>query len=125
MVLLSNLTKIEIITRPNRFYEFQKALAEIGVSGLTVTKALGTGLEKGLIELYRGKKKENNVHERMKIEIVVSTVPVEAVLEVVKNTLRTGEPGDGKVFIYPVAEVIKISTGERGIDALQDHPKEK
>lgn len=123
MILLSNLTKIEIITRPNRFYEFQKALAEIGVSGLTVTKALGTGLEKGLIELYRGKKKENNIHERMKIEIVVSTVPVEDVLEVVKKTLRTGEPGDGKVFIYPLAEVVKISTGERGVDALQDHPK--
>lgn len=123
MILLSNLTKIEIITRPNRFYDFQKALAEIGVSGLTVTKALGTGLEKGLIELYRGKKKENNIHERMKIEIVVSTVPVEDVLEVVKKTLRTGEPGDGKVFIYPLAEVVKISTGERGVDALQDHPK--
>ncbi|MBC2168444.1 P-II family nitrogen regulator [Listeria booriae] len=120
---MSNLTKIEIITRPNRFYEFQKALAEIGVSGLTVTKTLGTGLEKGLIELYRGKKKENNIHERMKIEIVVSTVPVEDVLEVVKKTLRTGEPGDGKVFIYPLAEVVKISTGERGVDALQDHPK--
>ncbi|WP_088810036.1 MULTISPECIES: P-II family nitrogen regulator [Listeria] len=121
---MANLTKIEIITRPNRFAAFQKELAKIGVSGLTVTKALGTGLEKGFIELYRGKKKENNIHERMKIEIVVSTVPVEDVLRVVENTLRTGEPGDGKVFIYPLSEVIKISTGETGTQALQDSPTE-
>ncbi|EAD9709777.1 P-II family nitrogen regulator [Listeria monocytogenes] len=119
---MSGLTKIEIITRPNRFHLFQKELAKIGVSGLTVTKALGTGLEKGFIELYRGKKKESNIHERMKIEIVVSTVPVEDVLRVVKETLRTGEPGDGKVFIYPLQDVVKISTGETGIDALQDKP---
>ncbi|EBD1420595.1 P-II family nitrogen regulator [Listeria monocytogenes] len=119
---MSGLTKIEIITRPNRFHLFQKELAKIGVSGLTVTKALGTGLEKGFIELYRGTKKESNIHERMKIEIVVSTVPVEDVLRVVKETLRTGEPGDGKVFIYQLAEVVKISTGETGIDALQDKP---
>ncbi|WP_088825604.1 MULTISPECIES: P-II family nitrogen regulator [Listeria] len=121
---MANLTKIEIITRPNRFAAFQKELAKIGVSGLTVTKALGTGLEKGFIELYRGKKKENNIHERMKIEIVVSTVPVEDVLRVVENTLRTGEPGDGKVFIYPLSEVIKISTSETGTQALQDSPTE-
>ncbi len=121
---MENLTKIEIITRPNRFEAFQKELAKIGVSGLTVTKALGTGLEKGFIELYRGKKKENNIHERMKIEIVVSTVPVEEVLRVVKHTLRTGEAGDGKVFIYPLSEVIKISTGETGTQALQDSPSE-
>lgn len=120
-----SLTKIEIITRPNRFDVFQQALKEIGVSGLTVTKAVGTGLEKGMIELYRGTIKENNVHERMKIEIVVSTVPVEAVLEVVKNTLRTGEPGDGKVFVYPLSDVIKISTGEHGVAALQDSPHAK
>lgn len=120
-----SLTKIEIITRPNRFDVFQKALKEIGVSGLTVTKALGTGLEKGMIELYRGSRKETNVHERMKIEIVVSTVPVEDVLEVVKNTLRTGEPGDGKIFIYPLSDVVKISTGEHGIAALQDNPSSK
>ncbi|WP_077904778.1 P-II family nitrogen regulator [Listeria grayi] len=122
---MMSLTKIEIITRPNRFDVFQKALKEIGVSGLTVTKAVGTGLEKGMIELYRGTIKENNVHERMKVEIVVSTVPVEAVLEVVKNTLRTGEPGDGKVFVYPLSDVIKISTGEHGVAALQDSPAAK
>ena len=112
------LTKIEIITRSTKFEELREALAKIGVSGITVTNAIGCGFQKGFTELYRGKKKKVDMLERLKIEIVVCEVPVQKVVDTARSVLNTGKPGDGKIFIYELADAVKIRTGERGCAAL-------
>jgi nitrogen regulatory protein P-II 1 len=114
------LTKIEIISRPTKFEELKHALAEIGVSGITVTHALGAGFQEGYTESYRGKKLNINMYERIKVEIVVSKVPVQLVIDTARKVLNTGQPGDGKIFVYEIANAIKIRTGEEGYDALQN-----
>lgn len=114
------LTKIEIITRPTKFEELKQALAQIEVSGFTVTHALGAGFQKGYTETYRGKKFNVNMYERIKVEIVVCKVPVQLVIDTARKVLNTGQPGDGKIFVYELANVIKIRTGEEGYDALQN-----
>lgn len=114
------LTKIEIITRPSKFEELKQELAKIGVSGITVTDALGCGLQKGITELYRGVKKQDNMHARIKVEIVVCEVPVSDVVDKARKVLNTGQPGDGKIFIYELKNAIKIRTGEEGSQALRN-----
>ncbi|MEH6947928.1 P-II family nitrogen regulator [Bacillus sp. JJ634] len=114
------LTKIDIITRPINFEKFKAELAKIGVSGITVSDVKGTSLQKGYIETYRGVNRENSLHDRIKIEIVVCEVPVRDVVDVTRKFLSTGKPGDGKIFIYELANVVKISTGAEGYDALKD-----
>ena len=114
------LTKIEIITRPIKFDELKQELAKIGVGGLTVSNVLGCGLQKGFTELYRGVKREVNMHERIKVETVVCKVPVQSVIDTARRVLKTGQPGDGKIFVYEIANAIKIRTGEEGYDALQN-----
>jgi nitrogen regulatory protein P-II 1 len=114
------LTKIEIITRPGKFDDFKQELAKIGVSGITVSNVLGCGLQKGFTELYRGVKRKVDMHERIKIEIVVCKVPVQSVIDTARRVLYTGQPGDGKIFVYEIANAIKIRTGEEGCDALQN-----
>ena len=115
------LTKIEIITRPSKFEELKQELAKIGVSGITVTDALGCGLQKGIMELYRGVKKQDNMHARIKVEIVVCEVPVSDVVDKARKVLNTGQPGDGKIFIYELKNAIKIRTGEEGSQALRNN----
>ncbi len=115
------LTKIEIITRPSKFEELKQELAKIGVSGITVTDALGCGLQKGITELYRGVKKQDNMHARIKVEIVVCEVPVSDVVDKARKVLNTGQPGDGKIFIYELKNAIKIRTGEEGSQALRNN----
>lgn len=110
--------KVEIITRDGKFYELQTALKEVGITGITVTNTLGTGLQKGELELYRGVKHDTSVFERIKIEIVVYEVPVKTVIDVTKKILSTGEPGDGKIFVYPISQVVDIRTGKEGSEAL-------
>ena len=87
---------------------------------MTVTQVLGCGIQKGDTQYYRGVPMETKLIPKLKIEIVVSEVPVEKVVEVAQKVLRTGKIGDGKIFIYDVSNVIKIRTGESGISALQD-----
>ncbi len=115
------LTKIEIITRPSKFEELKQELAKIGVSGITITDALGCGLQKGITELYRGVKKQDNMHARIKVEIVVCEVPVSDVVDKARKVLNTGQPGDGKIFIYELKNAIKIRTGEEGSQALRNN----
>lgn len=115
------ITKIEIITRTNKFEELKKALNDIGITGMTVSNVLGCGMQKGSKEFYRGVPVEINLLHKIKVEVVVSEVPVDLVVETAKKTLKTGEIGDGKIFIYDVANVVRIRTGEEGWDALQDH----
>lgn len=114
------LTKIEIISRPTKLEELKQALAQIGVSGITITHALGAGFQKGYTETYRGKKFNVNMYERIKVEIVVCKVPVQLVIDTARKVLNTGEPGDGKIFVYEITNAIKIRTGEEGCDALQN-----
>ncbi|ASB87055.1 P-II family nitrogen regulator [Bacillus sonorensis] len=110
--------KVEIVTRPTNFEKLKTELAKIGVTSITFYNVHGCGLQKGHTELYRGVKRESNVYERLKVEIVVSKVPVEKVAETAQKVLKTGEPGDGKIFIYEIQNTINIRTGEEGPDAL-------
>jgi len=115
------LTKIVIITAQERFEALKTALDKIGITGMTVTKVLGYGIQKGNTELYRGAEVAVHLLPKVKVELVVSKVPVREVIDVAKKVLYTGKYGDGKMFIFDVENVIKIRTGEEGYDALQDN----
>jgi nitrogen regulatory protein P-II 1 len=114
------ISKIDIITRPEKFEELKEALGKIGITGMTVTNVLGCGAQKGHKEYYRGVEVEINMLHKIKVEIVVSEVPVDLVVETATKVLRTGKIGDGKIFIYDVANVIRVRNGDEGWDALQD-----
>lgn len=113
------ITKIEIVTRNSKFEDFKEALNKIGITGMTVTQVLGCGTQKGVTEYYRGVPYEINLLPKVKIEIVVSTVPVDLVIETAKKVLNTGEIGDGKIFIYDIDKVVRIRTGEENKEALK------
>ena len=93
---------------------------DIGVTGMTVTNVMGCGTQHGKTEKYRGVPLDMTLLPKIKVETVVSEVPVEKVIETAKKSLYTGHIGDGKIFIYPVENVIKVRTGEQGYEALQD-----
>ena len=93
---------------------------EIGVTGITITNVMGCGVQKGARSYYRGVEMDMNLLPKIKIEIVVSLVPVKTVIETAKRVLHTGQYGDGKVFVYDIENVVKIRTGEEGFEALQD-----
>ncbi|MGN0144594.1 MAG: P-II family nitrogen regulator [Clostridium sp.] len=113
-----SISKIEIITRKSNFEELKTALNEIGVMGMTVSQVLGCGTQKGDIQYYRGVPMELKLLPKIKIEIIVCEVPVQKVIDVATKVLRTGEIGDGKIFVYDVKDVVKIRTGATGKEAL-------
>ena len=113
-------TKVEIITKQSKFEQLKEAMDQIGITGMTVSNVLGYGSQGGHLEFYRGAKIETHLLPKVKVEIVISKVPVRTVIETVKKVLYTGNIGDGKIFIYDVENVIKVRTGEEGYDALQD-----
>ena len=115
-----NMTKVVIITRPDRFELLKDEMNKIGITGMTVTNVMGCGMQKGSKEYYRGVEIEAHLLPKIKMEIVVCKVPVETVIETAKKVLYTGNVGDGKIFVYEVADVVKVRTGECGYDALQD-----
>lgn len=119
------ITKIDIITRSSKLEELKDALNEIGVLGMTVSQVYGCGLQKGHKEVYRGKTYDVNLVPKIKLETVVCEIPVEKVLEVAQKVLRTGKFGDGKIFVYELADAVRIRTGHRGADAIKDIPGEK
>ncbi len=114
------LSKVDIICRQSKFEDLKEALNAIGVQGITVTQVLGCGTQKGKAEYYRGVPVEFTLLPKMKVEVVVSAVPVSKVVAAAKDALYTGHIGDGKIFIYDVGDVIKVRPGESGFDALQD-----
>ncbi len=116
----STFTKIVILAKRSKFPELKKALNDIEVTGLTLTNVMGCGMQKGVTELYRGVPVDMTLLPKIKVEVVVSKVPVKTVVDTVKKTLYTGHYGDGKMFIYNVENVIKVRTGEEGYAALQD-----
>ncbi|MCI7691920.1 MAG: ammonium transporter [Oscillospiraceae bacterium] len=115
-----NMTKVVIVTRPDRFDALKDAMSKIGITGMTVTNVMGCGMQKGSKEYYRGVAIETHLLPKIKMEIVVCKVPVETVINTAKEVLYTGAVGDGKIFVYEVADVVKVRTGESGYDALQD-----
>lgn len=116
----SKISKIVIITNQDRFDALKLALDKLGITGMTVTNVLGYGMQKGSTNYYRGTPVEITLLPKLKVEIVVCKIPVATLIDVVKKTLYTGKIGDGKIFVYPVENVIKIRTNEEGYDALQD-----
>lgn len=114
------LTKIDIILKQSKFEDLKSALNEIGITGMTVTQVLGCGVQKGRTQYYRGVEVDVNLLPKVQVEIVVSTIPVETVIDTTIKVLYTGNIGDGKIFVYNVEDVIKVRTGERGVAALQD-----
>ena len=114
------MTKVDIITNIERFDALKNALYGIGITGMTVTNAMGCGMQKGAAEYYRGVPVEARLLPKVKVEVVVCRIPVETVVETVKQALYTGKIGDGKIFVYDVENVLKVRTGESGYDALQD-----
>ena len=115
----AKLTNVTVICNQSRFEELKSAMNGIGVTGMTVTQVLGCGIQKGKTEYYRGVPMTMNLLPKVQVEIVVSKVPVAQVVDTAKQVLHTGGIGDGKIFVYDVEDVVKVSTGEHGYDALQ------
>lgn len=110
---------VVIITRENKLNDLKNALNEIGISGITISSVLGCGVQKGHMEsYYRGVELEVELVPKVRVEVVISEVPLESVIEVTKKVLKTGNVGDGKIFVYSVDNVIRIRTEEEGIAAL-------
>ena len=110
--------KLEIIIKSEKLEELKKALNELGVTGMMLTNIMGFGNQKGYTQIYRGTKYTVNLLPKVKVETVVCDEIYEQVLTKVQETVTTGNIGDGKIFVYEVAEAVRIRTGERGTDAI-------
>jgi len=113
-----NMKLISAIIKPFKLDDVREALSEIGVQGITVTEVKGFGRQKGHTELYRGAEYVVDFLPKVKLEVAVDDDIVEQVIETVRNAANTGKIGDGKIFVYPVEQVIRIRTGESGSEAL-------
>ena len=114
----SAMSKVVVIAKPERLDALKTAMNEIGVAGMTVTKVMGCGVQKGHVSYYRGAKVDLDLLPKLKAEIVVSSIPVQTVVDAARKVLYTGNMGDGKIFIYDVRNVVRISSGEQGEKAL-------
>lgn len=113
------MTKVDIITSQDKLDELIDAVNKIGITGMTVSNVLGCGIQKGHKEYYRGMPVEIKLLPKVKMEIVICEVPVDLLVETAKKVLHTGNVGDGKIFVYNVQNVIRISDGSEGRAALQ------
>ena len=111
---------VAIIAKLSRYDKLRRAMNDLGVTGMTVTQVMGCGVQKGAGERYRGVEVDATLLPKVKVEVVVSKIPVEKVVEAAKKALYTGHIGDGKIFVYDVAKVVKVRTGEEDFAALQD-----
>ena len=116
----SGIFKVVIISKLSRYEKVKKVMNDLGVTGMTVTQVMGCGIQKGAGEMYRGVEMDATLLPKVKIEVVVSKIPVASVIEAAKKALYTGRIGDGKIFVYNVDKVVKIRTGEENFAALQD-----
>jgi nitrogen regulatory protein PII len=110
--------KIMAIIRPNKLQVVKEALDDMGIPSMTVTEVKGRGKQKGVIEIYRDREYCIDLLPKLEINIVVSDDEVDAIVDTIAKAARTGEIGDGKIFVMPVEEVVRIRTGERGHDAI-------
>mgnify|MGYP004686527047 CR=1 FL=1 len=112
--------KVSIICKLSRFDDLKKELNDLGVTGMTMTQVMGCGVQKGSGSKYRGAEIDATLLPKVKVEVIVSTIPVDKVIETAKKALYTGHIGDGKIFVYNVARVVKVRTGEEDFAALAD-----
>lgn len=117
---VTGMYKVAIIAKLSRYDKLRKAMNDLGVTGMTVTQVMGCGIQKGAGEKYRGVEMDATLLPKVKVEVVVSKIPVDTVVEAAKKALYTGHIGDGKIFVYNVDKVVKVRTGEEDFDALQD-----
>lgn len=110
--------KIEAIIRPSKLDDVKDALDKYGIQGMTVSEVVGCGMQKGHTQIYRGTEYSINLLAKVKIELVVKDKIVEDIVTLIGNTARSGEIGDGKIFIYPVENAVRIRTGEAGEEVL-------
>lgn len=110
--------KIEVIIKPFKLNEVKDKLNELGLRGMTITEVKGFGRQKGHKELYRGSEYQVDFLPKVKIELVVTDDIVQKVIDTVSQTARTGEIGDGKIFVIPIDQAVRIRTGEKGEDAV-------
>ena len=113
------MVKIEAVIRPDKLDDVKAGLDEIGITGITVTEVRGAGQQRGYVHRYRGAEYRVNLLEKMKLETVVADHLVDPAVEVIVSTGRTGEVGDGKIFLIPVADAVRVRTGERGEAAIR------
>jgi Amt family ammonium transporter len=116
----SGIHKVVIIAKLSRYDKLRRAMNDLGVTGMTVTQVMGCGVQKGAGERYRGIEMDATLLPKVKVEVVVSKIPVEDVVEAAKKALYTGHIGDGKIFVYGVDKVVKVRTGEEDVEALAD-----
>lgn len=114
----TTMKKIEAIIRPEKLNDVKDALANIGVKGMTVSNVLGFGNQKGYTQIYRGQEIETRLLPKIKLEVVISNEIADEVITTIVDTAKTGKFGDGKIFVFDVANTIRIRTGEHGNDAV-------
>ncbi len=112
--------KVVIICKLAKFDALKKALNELGVTGMTMTQVMGCGIQRGSTEKYRGATVDSTLLPKVEVDVVVSKIPVQDVIDAAKRALYTGHIGDGKIFVYNVSRVVKVRTGEENVAALQD-----
>ena len=112
--------KVSIICRLAKFDAPKTALNDLGVTGITMTQVMGCGIQKGAGEKYRGVELDAHLLPKVKVEVVVSKIPVDSVIEAANKALYTGHIGDSKIFVYNVTKVVKVRTSEEDVAALQD-----
>ncbi len=110
--------KIEAIIRPGKLEEIKEALNKFNIHGLTISQVMGCGLQKGRKEYYRGTEVTLNLLPKIKVEIITKDQHVEEIIRLISGEAKTGEVGDGKIFIYNIEDAVKIRTGERGESAI-------
>jgi nitrogen regulatory protein P-II 1 len=115
---MAALIKIEAIIRPQRLDEVKAALDDIGITGMTVTEVRGAGKQKGFTQHYRGAEYTVNLIQKLKLEIVVTEAESDTVVKAIVSAARTGEIGDGKIFLIPISNAIRIRTDEEGEAAV-------
>ncbi len=120
MASATGMYKVAIIAKLSRYDKLRKAMNDLGVTGMTVTQVMGCGIQKGAGDKYRGVEMDATLLPKVKVEVVVSKIPVDTVVEAAKKALYTGHIGDGKIFFYNVDRVVKVRTGEEDFAALQD-----
>ena len=117
---VTGMYKVVIIAKLSRYDKLRKAMNDLGVTGMTVTQVMGCGIQRGAGEKYRGVEMDATLLPKVKVEVIVGNIPVDKVIETAKKTLYTGHIGDGKIFVYDVAKVVKVRTGEEDMQALLD-----
>lgn len=110
--------KLEMIIRPEKLEELKEALNKVGITGMTVTPVMGCGKQKGKKEIYRGAELTISLLHKFKVEAVVADSKVDAIVKTVRDTVNTGNVGDGKIFIYGIEDAVRIRTGETGEQAI-------